>query len=182
MSDDEPRPIPEAFIHILEFGDMFPREDKPPLPNLGPIWRAARKRREAAMNEARREDAPPIARQASKTSRAPDTDRTEFGELIESIVDAIRADDSFEFDPERLGLTARIADLDLEPLAMPEQIIAAHHAGDLTEADMMARLLDHPYTFGRFDPTSGDGYVTVKCGGHGVSLWAVSAAGANPSR
>lgn len=40
-------PMPEAFMHVLEFGELFPEYEKPPLINLGPVWRAVEQRRVA---------------------------------------------------------------------------------------------------------------------------------------
>lgn len=37
-----PRPVPEQFIAVLEFGDLFPRKPHAPPVNLGPVWRAGR--------------------------------------------------------------------------------------------------------------------------------------------
>lgn len=34
------RAVPPEFLAVLEFGDLFPRRDKKPLTNLGPVWRA----------------------------------------------------------------------------------------------------------------------------------------------
>ncbi|MEG9225462.1 helix-turn-helix domain-containing protein [Aeromicrobium sp. Sec7.5] len=39
---ERPKPVSEQFLAVLEFGDLFPREPKGPLVNLGPVWRAAR--------------------------------------------------------------------------------------------------------------------------------------------
>ena len=39
-----PRPMPETLVHVLEFGDLFPRKQRAPLVNLGPIWEQARNR------------------------------------------------------------------------------------------------------------------------------------------
>jgi transcriptional regulator with XRE-family HTH domain len=36
--------VTEEFLSVIEFGEMFPRKDKEPLVNLGPIWRAAANR------------------------------------------------------------------------------------------------------------------------------------------
>jgi hypothetical protein len=55
----------------------------------------------------------PVARPACRPLRASDIERAKSSESIESIVEALRADDDVEFDPPRLGLTARTADLEL---------------------------------------------------------------------
>ena len=41
---ERPKAISDQFVAVLEFGDLFPREPKDPLVNLGPVWRAARAR------------------------------------------------------------------------------------------------------------------------------------------
>lgn len=33
------RPVPEEFLAVLEFGELFPRKAPKPLVNLGPMWR-----------------------------------------------------------------------------------------------------------------------------------------------
>ncbi|WP_436701207.1 helix-turn-helix domain-containing protein [Nocardioides sp. BYT-33-1] len=33
------RVVPEQFLAVLEFGDLFPRKPPRELPNLGPLWR-----------------------------------------------------------------------------------------------------------------------------------------------
>lgn len=33
--------LPDQFIAVLEFGELFPRKAPKPLVNLGPIWRGA---------------------------------------------------------------------------------------------------------------------------------------------
>lgn len=38
----KPKPLPEALIHVLEFGEMFPRKEPAPLVNLAPIWKQVR--------------------------------------------------------------------------------------------------------------------------------------------
>lgn len=35
------RSVPEEFLAVLEFGDLFPRKAPKPLVNLGPVWRRA---------------------------------------------------------------------------------------------------------------------------------------------
>jgi transcriptional regulator with XRE-family HTH domain len=41
----QPRPLPESFVAVLEFGELFPRRPARPLINLGPTWRRAAERR-----------------------------------------------------------------------------------------------------------------------------------------
>lgn len=38
---EKPRPLPESFVAVLEFGELFPRKPARPLVNLGPVWREA---------------------------------------------------------------------------------------------------------------------------------------------
>ncbi|HTW16146.1 MAG TPA: helix-turn-helix transcriptional regulator [Nocardioides sp.] len=38
------QPVPEAFVAVLEFGELFPRKDPEPLVNLGPMWRRVQNR------------------------------------------------------------------------------------------------------------------------------------------
>ncbi|WP_244930645.1 helix-turn-helix transcriptional regulator [Nocardioides sp. W7] len=35
------KPVPDQFLAVLEFGDLFPRKAPKPLVNLGPMWRRA---------------------------------------------------------------------------------------------------------------------------------------------
>lgn len=42
------RTLPEEFIAVLEFGELFPRPEEPrPLVNLGPVWGRIRERTSA---------------------------------------------------------------------------------------------------------------------------------------
>ena len=36
-----PEPVSEQFVAVLEFGELFPRDEPRPLVNLGPVWRQA---------------------------------------------------------------------------------------------------------------------------------------------
>lgn len=38
------RKVPEEFIAVLEFGELFPHKGPKPLVNLAPVWRQARER------------------------------------------------------------------------------------------------------------------------------------------
>lgn len=39
-----PKRLPDSFVAVLEFGEMFPRKAPKPLVNLGPVWRGAQGR------------------------------------------------------------------------------------------------------------------------------------------
>lgn len=43
----KPRPLPESFVTVLEFGEIFPRRAPRPLTNLGPVWRSVAARVDA---------------------------------------------------------------------------------------------------------------------------------------
>lgn len=52
-----------------------------------------------------------------------------------------RREDSLEWAKQRIRA--------MRSFVTSEEIIAAHHAGDLTETDGLAQLLAYPFTFGR---------------------------------
>jgi transcriptional regulator with XRE-family HTH domain len=39
--DQRPRPLPESFLAVLEFGELFPRGEPRPLLDMSPMWRKA---------------------------------------------------------------------------------------------------------------------------------------------
>ncbi|MFT3853280.1 MAG: hypothetical protein QM733_11150 [Ilumatobacteraceae bacterium] len=42
--DEPPRALPEAFVEVLEFGELFEHADPSPPVDLGPVWRAMHQR------------------------------------------------------------------------------------------------------------------------------------------